>query len=345
MLKYKYDRLCHIYKIKIQNESIMAFLLIKDIGVDFKQTSDKLKSGGKEKTKQRRGKMNLLLNDILKLTDEEIKNCKIEFNMHAGHKGEEYLDRWLEYSEEEKETGNCTDCSFWGWYSVKKGKERRNFYVGQIVFSFIRMQSADEWLLISVGKIVDIPENSRATVQIIEKYAPFFGRLVIKCKKGNKFARYVFNIKKYLNQCVVKEILPCLYSGREFEGYDKVHLTYKELKGIFDGHIMKSYYDALDKIKGIYCLTDKLTGKLYIGSATGKDGVRQRWYSYSESNHGGNVELIKLYNEKSSEYFENNFTLTLLEYYNLSYDDEKIREREDWWKKCLYTRKRGYNAN
>ena len=274
--------------------------------------------------------MNLLLNDILKLTDEEIKNCKIEFNMHAGRGGESYLDRWLSYTDSEKENGLCEDCSYWGWYG-----KRRNFYPGQVVFSFIRMNNNDEWLLISVGKVVEIPEKRRAKVDIISKYSPFFGRLIVKCKKGNTFARYVFDLKKYLNNCIVKEILPCLYSGREFEGYDKVHLTYKELKGIFDGHIMKSYYNALDKIKGVYCLTDKQTGKLYIGSATGKDGVRQRWYSYSESNHGGNVELIKLYAEKSPEYFENNFTLTLLEYYNLSYDDEKILERENWWKNCL----------
>jgi hypothetical protein len=29
----------------------------------------------------------------------------------------------------------------------------------------------------------------------------------------------------------------------------------------------------------------------------------------------------------------------------LSYDDEKIKEREQYWKKCLNTIQNGYNAN
>jgi len=33
----------------------------------------------------------------------------------------------------------------------------------------------------------------------------------------------------------MKEILPCLYSGESFNGYDNVNLPYKKLKDIFDG--------------------------------------------------------------------------------------------------------------
>ncbi len=40
---------------------------------------------------------------------------------------------------------------------------------------------------------------------------------------------------------------------------------------------MPTYYEALKKITGVYCLTDTHTGKLYIGSATGEGGVAQRW--------------------------------------------------------------------
>lgn len=41
----------------------------------------------------------------------------------------------------------------------------------------------DEWLLISVAKIIDTPANDWANVQVLEEYAPLFGRLIIKCKK------------------------------------------------------------------------------------------------------------------------------------------------------------------
>ena len=39
--------------------------------------------------------MELLLNDVLHLTQEEISNSKIEFNMRAGTGGQPILDRWL----------------------------------------------------------------------------------------------------------------------------------------------------------------------------------------------------------------------------------------------------------
>ena len=202
--------------------------------------------------------MDLLLNNVLNLTKEEIQNSKIEFNMQAGSGGQPFLDRWLKHSEAEKMSGTCSDCSYWGWY----GKQR-NFYPGQWVFSFARMND-DEWLLISAAEIIDVPADEWAAANVLERFLPLFGRLIIKCKKGNTFSRYVFNLSKYLDQATVKEILPCLYSGENFEGYDRVHLPYNRLADIFNGRIMPTYYEALKKITGVYCLTDTHNGKHYI---------------------------------------------------------------------------------
>lgn len=259
--------------------------------------------------------------------------------MTEGSGGDSYIDLWLEHSEKDKTAGKCNECSFWGWYGNK-----RNFYPGNIVFSFVRLKT-DEWLLISAAEIEDVPENSRASVKICKKYSSLFGRLIIKCEKGNTFSRYVFNLSNYLEKAIVKEILPCLYSGETFEGYDKVNLPYRKLNDIFNGKILPSYYEALQKILGVYCLTDTKTGKLYIGSSTGSGGVAQRWGNYLDSRHGGNVKLIELYEKKGADYFEKYFTFTLLEYFSLSYDPEKIIEREQYWKHCLNTIEHGYNDN
>ena len=48
--------------------------------------------------------MELLLNDIVKLSNDEIDKSKIEFNMQAGSGGQPFLDRWLKHSEDEKKT-------------------------------------------------------------------------------------------------------------------------------------------------------------------------------------------------------------------------------------------------
>ena len=106
--------------------------------------------------------MELLLNDVLHLTQEEIRKSKIEFNMHNG-RGEPFLERWLTHPDEEKEKGTCKACSYWGWQGG-----RRNFSQGQWVFSFARMPE-DEWLLISAAEIIDTPTNDWATVQVLEK--------------------------------------------------------------------------------------------------------------------------------------------------------------------------------
>jgi len=71
----------------------------------------------------------------------------------------------------------------------------------------------------------------------------------------------------------------------------------------------------------------------------------QRWGNYLDSKHGGNKKLISLYKEKGEEYFEKYFVFTIIEYFGLSYDPEKLLRREDYWKRCLDTRKNGYNDN
>ena len=278
------------------------------------------------------------LNDILHLTEEEIKNSKMELNITEGSGGKQYIDNWLSLSYEEKERG-ITDCSYWSEYGGKK-----NFEVGQMVFSFIR-KGYDEWLLISAARILSVPDYGRATVEILEQYKGFFGRLIMNFHKGDTFGRWCFNLSYLKNEEEIIEILSCMYNGEQFEGYDNVNLTYKKLKDILAGKIMPSYYEALKKVTGIYCLTDIKTGKLYIGSATGEEGVAQRWGNYLSSKHGGNKKLIELYKQKGDDYFERYFTFTLVEYFGLSYDPEKIRKREKYWKICLNTVEHGYNDN
>lgn len=289
--------------------------------------------------------MKIPLNNILNLTDEQVKRSKIELSMAAGKTGEPFIDRWLDRPEGERAAGLAKGCSYWAWY----GKNRRNFHEGDWVFSFIRLYRRDEWLFVSAAEILKMPEygseDGYAAVRILERYVPLFGRLVINLHKGNKFALYVFNLDKFLGEAMVKEVLPALYSGEAFQGYDHVHLPYAKLDRIFRREIMSSYHDALEGVTGIYCLTDTKTGKLYIGSATGEGGVAARWGNYLDSKHGGNKKLRELYDHEGEEYFRRYFEFTLLEYFGMSYDPQKVLERESWWKDCLDTREHGYNDN
>lgn len=284
--------------------------------------------------------MGIPLNNILNLSEDQIRNSKIELNMLYGKNGQPFIDRWLELPEEERSIGAPGVTSYWGWY----GKQR-NFHEGQWVFSFVRLYRGNEWLFVSAAEVLGVPKGRQAEVEILKAYEPLFGRMVIHLEKGQTFGRYCFNLEKYLGVATVREILPVIYSGETFQGYDHVSLPFSKLDRIFKREILPSYHDALESVTGVYCLTDRKTGKLYIGSATGAGGVAQRWGNYLDSAHGGNKKLRELYDREGKEYFEQNFDFTLLEYFGLSYDPEKILEREQWWKDCLDTRVHGYNDN
>ena len=96
-------------------------------------------------------------------------------------------------------------------------------------------------------------------------------------------------------------------------------------------------------MKGVYLITDKSNGKLYVGSATGSEMIWGRWKDYLNTGHGGNEELKKLKFEHIQKYFQ----YTILDIYKPSTDDQDILDREDWWKDVLMSRdlRRGYNLN
>lgn len=288
------------------------------------------------------GAMGIPLNSILNLTEEQIKNSKIELNITYKEGNASFIDLWTGHSEEERRAGDPRVTCYCGWPTGKK----HNFREGQWVFSFIQLSdNRDRWLFASAAKALNVPEGGPTEVEVLTEYAPLFGRLIINYHKKQGQQLYIYNLKTVLDNATVEEILPDLYDGEAFHGYDDVHLPFAKLDRIFRREIMPSYHDALESVTGVYCLTDTKTGKLYIGSATGEGGVAARWGSYLDTNHGGNKELRKLHDDMGEEYFRENFEFTLLEYFGMSYDPQKVLEREQWWKDCLDTRKHGYNSN
>lgn len=63
--------------------------------------------------------MDIKLNEILKLTTEEIENSRIELNMTEGTGGIAYIDKWLTLEQSSKDS-DISECSYWGWYGDKK---------------------------------------------------------------------------------------------------------------------------------------------------------------------------------------------------------------------------------
>ena len=103
---------------------------------------------------------------------------------------------------------------------------------------------------------------------------------------------------------------------------------------------------ALESMKGIYLISDIKTGKHYVGSAYGDQGIWSRWCAYVGSGHGGNLELRALVTDPNLAYCRANFRFALLEHRPSRTEDKTIIDRESFWKRILLTRgERGLNRN
>ena len=278
----------------------------------------------------------LLLKDILPLTEEESSDAKIALNMSWD--GKSHFDRWNESD------ANNRDVSY-SYYS-HYGKSRNFTKIGQLVFGFVQLpRSNKKWLLVTVGRITSLPDHDTCGHEDVERFQGLVGRLIVEIAKGNTYSRYIFNLNKYYEEVKVVEILADDYQAISFSGLDNVHLTFHDLKLILNGEKYADYRNALLSVKGVYCLTDTKTGKLYIGSAYGENGLAQRWSDYINTKTGGNDGLIDLYRKAGESYFEENFEFTLIEYFGMSADTDKIIERETYWKNAFATKTHGYNRN
>ena len=281
----------------------------------------------------------LFFKDIIHLTDNEIKDSKIALNMSFDSKS--FFDIW------DKSNVNQRDVSYSYYSHYGQNSKVRNFtHIGQIVFGFVQLPHNNKrWLLVTVGEIKSLPDHDTCEHMEIKKYQGFIGRLIVEYEKGNTYSRYIFNLSSIIDKLKVVEILSHDYQGISFKGLDNVHLKFKDLKLILNGEKYNDYRNALSSVKGVYCLTDIKTGKLYIGSAYGDNGIAQRWENYINTKTGGNIGLINLYNKEGEQYFEQNFEFTLIEYFGMNADSNKITNRESYWKDAFSSKVNGYNYN
>jgi hypothetical protein len=271
------------------------------------------------------------LNDLLNLSNEELKTVKVRFNQSNGI--ENPMDLYLKNPE-------IVNNQWFLWRTKSK-----LFKVGEIAICLLKL-SSDTWLLTTIKKItedLDVCDSINYKAEELEKYNKFYGRVILKYHKTVQTqVMYLGTVKDELE---VLEILPTIFDGDEFAGYDKVSLSYSQLEAIIKLK-KQTWIGALENQKAVYLQTDKVTGKLYVGSATSDQGMLlSRWKNYIENGHGGNVGLKELVREKGFDYIKKNFQYTIIENFNAKVDDHYVLERESYWKEVLRSREFGYNKN
>jgi len=129
-----------------------------------------------------------------------------------------------------------------------------------------------------------------------------------------------------------------------FPGWDKVHLSHKELTEIINNpNGNKDWYEYLSRHSGVYVIFDSSTGNQYVGSASGGNGIWSRWEGYVKTGHNGNKGLKAL--AKNNSDFANNFTYSLHHVFPRTVSKNDVLYYESLLKNKLGSRAFGLNEN
>lgn len=120
----------------------------------------------------------------------------------------------------------------------------------------------------------------------------------------------------------------------DFASYSEVKLDYYDLKKLMkDANSNLTWRSALSSVNGVYLIRDKSTGKLYVGSAYGDQGIYGRWKAYATTGHGGDKLLVNL--------DHSNFEFSILEITPFTLSAQEVIQIENKWKDRLGTRQFG----
>lgn len=277
------------------------------------------------------------------LFGEKREKTKVKFNMNPGDRSKRAWDLLLEDSPE------WIRMNAW---KTKHANNNLNHADYLLAFAQYYPYGPEYYIfggLYKVKKITDKDDTVGYELTLTKKFEQYRKRLIIKLQKP--IGRDIYN-KPY--DSVIKdnfepeiyELAPAVALGK-FPGYNNVRLTHNQLSQIW-AHEEPQWKQYLSCVKGVYCITDTATGKLYIGSASGKDkGLWQRWENYAnpENLTGGNQVLAELKENFGPDYIRKNFTYTILEIFDEKTDDQVIRARESFWKNVFQTRMYGLNKN
>jgi hypothetical protein len=217
---------------------------------------------------------------------------------------------------------------------------RRNFNCEHIL-SLIDMGQGN-WLFAGAYKVVGCKLNAdggcRYSTKLLPGQEEMIGRIIVNHIRTGRQS-YIW-YQPTIAFAIVEVRRKKLTIG-EFPGYNAVVLSYSSLKIIIEQKIA-SWHGALANIKRIYLVTDVTTGRHYVGKASGQVGMWQRWCSYVENGHGGNVELRKVLDSKGQDHVRN-FQYSILEIADTHASDADILKRESYWMNALRSREFGLN--
>ena len=213
------------------------------------------------------------------------------------------------------------------------------------IISMIKLHGEDLWLFAGVYESFGVFKKEKDlylySTKLVEKFSTLSGRLLLKYRRPSRQSYpYGESIKGFAE---VDQILSKPISIERFTGYDDIFIAKSVLRAIIRDEIA-DWKSALSAISGVYLVTDSTTGKLYVGSAYGEQGIWGRWLAYDSSGHAGNKELKKLLSDKGVCYADS-FKFSVLQIMDIKSSSDEVIKQESRWKERLGSRLNGYNSN
>ncbi len=172
--------------------------------------------------------------------------------------------------------------------------------------------------------------------EVKEQFDDLKERVIIRWENAISWHQWI------KNEMEIIKIHPGLHY-KQFTDYSDFILNFDELKEI----VTKQYSDwkkMLSATKGIYLINDTKTGKLYVGSAYGEDGIWGRWCKYVSTNgHGDNKTLKELIATDPKHGINFQFSILMLLPRTITADEAIKKER--LFKNKLGTNSFGLNNN
>ena len=232
----------------------------------------------------------------------------------------------------------------WAGWNKWRNPTGRDDFNRKYIFSLIRYyHRPDTWLFGGIFEVLERKAGAHYDIRLTDQYQEYIGRMLFTHPGPGARGRS-FLPESYFDRLTVSQLFEKPYQGEAFPGYEYIAHDFSQLESII--HQSKpDWKSALESVKGIYLITDKSNGKMYVGSAYGGAGIWSRWSCYIGTGHGWDDELTKLIKDYGLEYARINFQLSLLEFMNMKSDDQTVIAREQFWKKVLLSREFGYNKN
>ena len=223
-------------------------------------------------------------------------------------------------------------------------RENKDNWNRPYILSFMEFYPMDHaWLFGGTFEVLNRLSKSYV-IGDYSKHSKFEGRLICRFKRPQGMRGRGFLLERYIGNIKAIQILPEIFTGEVFPGYQNVNHTLSFLRSIVDRDRL-DWKVPLQAVKGVYLVFNSDTGKAYVGSAYGDAAIWSRLSSYVHTGHGWNDDLVTTIQQVGLNYALTHFRFSVLEVFTHNTPDKTIQGREAHWKRVLHTREFGHNKN